>query len=108
MPASGSRSTGRWPRSRDAGASVSGPAPSMRATPVLVVSLLLTLLVAPLTAETQPGERVYRVGYLGAGQMGPPRLWREPTRPGPWRGLEGAQLFDALRAGLREHGYTGR
>jgi putative tryptophan/tyrosine transport system substrate-binding protein len=78
----------------------------MRATPVLVVSLLLTLLVAPLTAETQPGERVYRVGYLGAGQMGPPRLWREPTRPGPWRGLEGAQLFDALRAGLREHGYA--
>jgi putative ABC transport system substrate-binding protein len=63
-------------------------------------------LLLPFRAEAQPGQRVYRVGYLGAGQMGPPRLWREPPRPGPWRGLEGAHLFEALRAGLREHGYV--
>ena len=72
----------------------------------LLTSLVLSLLAVPLAAEEQQAGRVYRVGYLGAGQMGPPRLWREPPRPGPWRGLEGAQLFEAFRAGLREHGYV--
>jgi putative ABC transport system substrate-binding protein len=60
----------------------------------------------PFGAHAQPSQRVYRIGYLGAGEMGPPRLWREAPRPGPWRGLEGAHLFEVLRAGLREHGYV--
>jgi glycerol-3-phosphate acyltransferase PlsY len=73
---------------------------------VFLAVLSLGLLLMPLGADAQPGQRVYRVGYLGAGEMGPPRLWREPPRPGPWRGLEGAHLFEALRAGLREHGHV--
>jgi putative ABC transport system substrate-binding protein len=72
----------------------------------LVYLTLLLLILMPYDAHAQASQRVYRIGYLGAGEMGPPRLWREAPRPGPWRGLEGAHLFEALRAGLREHGYV--
>jgi ABC-type uncharacterized transport system substrate-binding protein len=72
----------------------------------LVYLTLPLLILMPYDAHAQASQRVYRIGYLGAGEMGPPRLWREAPRPGPWRGLEGAHLFEALRAGLREHGYV--
>lgn len=54
------------------------------------VIVALGLLVAPLSADAQSAERVYRIGYLGYGQMRP----------------EGVHFFQALRAGLREHGYV--
>ena len=73
---------------------------------VFLTVLSLGSLLMSFGAGAQPSQRVYRVGYLGAGEMGPPRLWREQPRPGPWRGLEGAHLFEAFRAGLREHGYV--
>jgi putative ABC transport system substrate-binding protein len=73
---------------------------------VFLIVLSLGSLLMPFDTDAQPSQRVYRVGYLGAGEMGPPRLWREQPRPGPWRGLEGAHLFEAFRAGLREHGYV--
>ena len=53
------------------------------------VIVALGLLIAPLTAGAQPAERVYRVGFLGM-QMGP----------------EDPPFWEALRAGLREHGYV--
>jgi hypothetical protein len=31
------------------------------------VTLLLGLLAAPLAAEAQPGDKVYRIGFLGIG-----------------------------------------
>src|SRR3989454_2511704 len=51
-----------------------------------IVTLLLSLLVAPLAAEAQPPGQVYRIGYLG-------------TDPPP------AHLWEALLDGLRERGY---
>src|SRR3989454_11772328 len=51
-----------------------------------IVTLLLSLLVAPLAAEAQPPGQVYRIGYLG-------------TDPPP------APLWEALLDGLRERGY---
>ena len=37
----------------------------MRYSPVgCIVTLTLSLLVAPLAAETQPPGKVYRIGYL--------------------------------------------
>jgi hypothetical protein len=33
----------------------------------LIVTLLLAMLVAPLTVEAQPPGKVYRIGWLGAG-----------------------------------------
>src|SRR2546426_4921436 len=52
-----------------------------------IVTLLLSLLVAPLAAEAQPPGQVYRIGYLG-------------TDPPP------AHLWEALLDGLRERGYS--
>jgi putative ABC transport system substrate-binding protein len=49
-----------------------------------IVTLAMSLLVAPLTAETQPGARVPRIGYIG-------------DTPGPY--------VEAFRQGLRERGY---
>ena len=55
----------------------------------LIVIVALGVLVAPLAAEAQPAGRVYRVGILGM-QFGP----------------EDPPFWEALRAGLREHGYV--
>src|SRR5438128_8285863 len=52
-----------------------------------IVTLTLSLLVAPLTAEAQPPGKVYRIGYLAT---------TPPT----------AQVWDALLEGLRERGYS--
>jgi putative ABC transport system substrate-binding protein len=51
-----------------------------------IVTLTLSLLVAPLAAEAQPPGKVYRIGYLA-------------TIPPP------AHLWEALLDGLRERGY---
>jgi ABC-type uncharacterized transport system substrate-binding protein len=53
---------------------------------MLLLTLALGLLVAPLAAEAQPPGKVYRIGYLG-------------TDPPP------ADWWDALLDGLRERGY---
>ena len=47
---------------------------------VLLVSLALGLLVAPLTAEAQQGGKVYRIGYLTAGAPEQQRPVLEPLR----------------------------
>src|SRR5213592_2737345 len=52
-----------------------------------IVTLLLSLLVAPLAAAAQPPGQIYRIGYLG-------------TNPPP------AHLWEALLDGLRERGYS--
>jgi putative ABC transport system substrate-binding protein len=52
-----------------------------------IVTLTLSLLVAPLAAEAQPPGKVYRIGYLA-------------TIPPP------AHLWEALLDGLRERGYS--
>jgi ABC-type uncharacterized transport system substrate-binding protein len=56
-------------------------------TIVLLVTLALGFLVAPLAAEAQPPDKVYRIGYLD-------------TTPMP------AHLWEALLDGLRERGYS--
>jgi putative ABC transport system substrate-binding protein len=53
---------------------------------MLLLTLGLGLLVAPLAAEPQPPGQVYRIGYLGTAPP-PPHVW------------------DALLDGLRERGY---
>ena len=50
----------------------------------------LGLLIAPLAAEAQQAGKVYRVGFLSAGQITP----------------ETAPIYEAFRAGLRERGYV--
>jgi putative ABC transport system substrate-binding protein len=52
-----------------------------------IVTLILSLLAAPLVAAAQPPGQVYRVGYLAA--IPPP-----------------AHLWEALLDGLRERGYS--
>jgi putative ABC transport system substrate-binding protein len=54
-----------------------------------VVTLTLSLLVAPLTAEAQQATNVHRIGWLLAGS---------PTEPNP--------ILEAFRQGLRELGYV--
>ncbi len=54
-----------------------------------VVTLTLSLLVAPLTAEAQQATNVHRIGRLSAGS---------PTEPNP--------NLEAFRQGLRELGYV--
>jgi len=54
---------------------------------VVLVSLILALLAAPLAAEAQQAGKVYRIGFLRAGE--PPKLW-----------------VDEFREGLREVGYV--
>src|SRR5712691_2161119 len=54
-----------------------------------VVTLTLSLLVAPLTAEAQQATNVHRIGRLSAGS---------PTAPNP--------NLEAFRQGLRELGYV--
>jgi putative tryptophan/tyrosine transport system substrate-binding protein len=54
-------------------------------TVVLVVTLALTILMAPLIADTQQARKVPRIGYLG-------------DTPGP--------LLAAFHRALREHGYV--
>jgi putative ABC transport system substrate-binding protein len=57
-----------------------------------IVTLLLSLLVAPLTAvAAQPREKVPRVGYLSPGSSADPARLRR---------------FEAFRHGLRELGYV--
>jgi ABC-type uncharacterized transport system substrate-binding protein len=56
-----------------------------------VLSSVAAVIAAPLTATAQPTERVYRIGFLGGSS---------PTGY--------ASLVDALRLGLREHGYVER
>jgi ABC-type uncharacterized transport system substrate-binding protein len=51
-----------------------------------IVTLILSLLIAPLTVAAQPPGKVYRIGLLAAD---PPR----------------AHLWEALLDGLRERGY---
>src|SRR5262245_4928506 len=52
----------------------------------LIATLALTILMAPLAAEAQPPDKVYRIGYLD-------------TTPFP------APQWDAFLDGLRAHGY---
>jgi putative ABC transport system substrate-binding protein len=54
---------------------------------MLLLTLALGLLVAPLAAEAQPPGKVYRIGFLS-------------TNPPP------ARVWDALLDGLRERGYS--
>jgi putative ABC transport system substrate-binding protein len=49
------------------------------------------LLAAPLVAEAQQSEKVWRVGYLGNTPLTDPAV---------------AGYFEALRQGLQEHGYV--
>jgi putative ABC transport system substrate-binding protein len=55
-----------------------------------IVTLTLSLLVAPLAAEAQPASKVYRIGYLGVGHP--------PSGPNPY--------LDAFGEGLRELGWV--
>ena len=55
-----------------------------------IVTLVLSLLVAPLAAEAQPPTKGYRIGILGNAP---------PTIPAV------ARLYDAFAEGLRERGY---
>jgi len=58
--------------------------------PIAIVILMLGLLAAPLAAESrQPAEKVHRIGYLGAATAS-----------------AHAQYVEALRLGLRDHGYV--
>jgi putative tryptophan/tyrosine transport system substrate-binding protein len=59
-------------------------------TVVVIVALALSIVVAPLAAEAQPGGKVYRVGLLTSG----------PASPASTRSLE------AFRQGLRDLGYV--
>jgi len=52
----------------------------------LIATLALTILMAPLAAEAQPPDKVYRIGYLDTTPMAAP-------------------LWDAFLDGLRAHGY---
>jgi putative ABC transport system substrate-binding protein len=52
----------------------------------LIATLALTILMAPLAAEAQPPDKVYRLGYLDTTPMAAP-------------------LWDAFLDGLRAHGY---
>ena len=58
-------------------------------TLALATILALGLLAAPLAAEAQQAGKVWRVGFLG------------PGTPTSW-----APGIDALRLGLRDHGYV--
>jgi ABC-type uncharacterized transport system substrate-binding protein len=58
----------------------------------LSITLVLSLLVAPLAARAQPAAKVHRIGRLGPGF--PPT----PTRPNP--------SVEAFRQGLRDLGYV--
>ena len=62
-----------------------------RSTFGLLVTLALSLLVAPLTVDAQPREKVPRVGYLNPGSAS------DPLRQG---------RLEAFRHGLRELGYV--
>jgi putative ABC transport system substrate-binding protein len=55
-----------------------------------IVTLILSLLAAPLAADAQPPTKVYRMGILGNAP---------PTNPAV------ARLYDAFAEGLRERGY---
>jgi hypothetical protein len=56
-------------------------------TRVLAMAMLIVaVLFAPLVAETQPAENVYRIGWL-----------HPVTMPPTW--------MEAMRQGLRHHGY---
>jgi putative ABC transport system substrate-binding protein len=57
-----------------------------RCTLRLLVTLALAILVPPLVTNVQPAGKVYRIGFLRAGQ--PPPAWVE-----------------AFQQGLREQGY---
>lgn len=65
---------------------------------LLVAALALTLL-APLTAEAQPAGKVYRVGFLRAGE--PPSFWIEEFRQGlrELGYVEGQNLIIEFRIG---------
>jgi len=54
-----------------------------------IVTLTLSLLAAPLTAEAQEATNVHRIGRLSPGS---------PTEPNP--------NLEAFRQGLRELGYV--
>src|SRR5260370_40446323 len=60
-----------------------------RTTLRLIITLILSLLVAPLTAEAQQATTVHRIGRLSPGF---------PTEPNP--------NLEAFRQGLRELGYV--
>jgi len=53
----------------------------------LAVVAAVSLALAPLAAGAQPGEKVRRIGFLSAA-------------------VHGSEVDDALRQGLREHGYV--
>jgi len=53
----------------------------------LAVVLSVSLILAPFAAGAQPGENVRRIGFLSAA-------------------VHGSEVDDALRQGLREHGYV--
>ena len=57
---------------------------------VLLITLTLGLLVAPLAAEAQQATNVYRIGRLS---RWPPSRWPDPN-------------LEAFRQGLRELGYV--
>jgi putative ABC transport system substrate-binding protein len=57
----------------------------------LIVTLVLALVTAPLTADAQPAAKVYRIGLLGS---------RPPTGPGASR------IWEGFFQGLRELGYV--
>jgi putative tryptophan/tyrosine transport system substrate-binding protein len=59
-------------------------------TIVLLVTLALSLLGAPLAAEAQPATHVYRIGRLSSGNP--------PAGPDP--------NLEAFRQGLRDLGYA--
>ena len=56
----------------------------------VMVTLTLSILVAPLVTDAQPAGKVYRIGWLSPGF---PRPDRDPP-------------VDAFRQGLRELGYV--
>jgi putative ABC transport system substrate-binding protein len=64
-------------------------APMWRSTVGLIVILALGILVAPLTADTQPSPKMHRIGILWPG-----------SRPGA------GALFETFLQGLRDLGYV--
>jgi hypothetical protein len=67
-------------------------------TAIFIVTLALGILAVPLPSDGQQPARIYRIGYLGFSptttDLTPQHC---PREPGP--------LQQALREGLREHGY---
>jgi putative tryptophan/tyrosine transport system substrate-binding protein len=66
---------------------------------IFAVALVVGFLVTPLAADAQQPGRVYRIGFLAAGTYAPSETNAQHCP------IRGSLFWQALVAGLREHGY---